>query len=167
MFYFSTSATVGVTSNSGKSSARVRRHPPVTEAPNGCVVSFKIDGTRSSAATGAVASRALQCPGGSTESLAGSGNARWKYFARSVLRYLRLSGRQSRLFVFPEPRHFCRPSWGGGGQFLSSGFFYFHFGSGGTCGTDTSCLTSAGWFRRAVLCAGKHCCGRTFVGRKS
>jgi len=36
------------------------------------------------------------------------------------------------------------PSWGGGGQFLSSGFLYFHKGNGTTCGTDTSCLTLKG-----------------------
>jgi hypothetical protein len=36
------------------------------------------------------------------------------------------------------------PSWGGGGQFLSSGFLYFHAGSGPTCGTNTTCLTLKG-----------------------
>jgi hypothetical protein len=36
------------------------------------------------------------------------------------------------------------PSWGGGGQFLSSGFLYFHNGNGSTCGTSTSCLTLQG-----------------------
>src|SRR5262249_30231630 len=35
-------------------------------------------------------------------------------------------------------------SWGGGGQFLSSGFFYFHSGTGAKCGTGTSCLTLQG-----------------------
>ena len=37
-----------------------------TGSPNGCVVSFKIDGTVSSAATGFVGSRALRCPSGSS-----------------------------------------------------------------------------------------------------
>src|SRR5207302_8777640 len=38
----------------------------------------------------------------------------------------------------------AQPSWGGGGQFLSSGFFYFHSGTGTTCGTNTTCLTLQG-----------------------
>src|SRR6185369_9952411 len=63
-FYFSTSASVGVTSNSGKAPACTSASAG-TGSPNGCVVTFKIDGTLSSAATGAVASRSLQCPGGS------------------------------------------------------------------------------------------------------
>src|SRR5205085_2087215 len=60
MFYFSTSATVGVDSNSGKSS-------PCTSAstgsgsPTGCVVSYNRDGTLSPLATGYLASPKLQC----------------------------------------------------------------------------------------------------------
>jgi hypothetical protein len=38
----------------------------------------------------------------------------------------------------------AQPSWGGGGQFLSSGFLYFHSGVGSTCGTNTTCLTLRG-----------------------
>ena len=38
----------------------------------------------------------------------------------------------------------ANPSWGGGGQFLLSGFMYFHSGSGPTCRTNTTCLTMNG-----------------------
>ncbi|HET9839528.1 MAG TPA: pilus assembly protein TadG-related protein, partial [Candidatus Angelobacter sp.] len=66
MFYFASSATVSVTSNAGKSSACTSvNFSSGTSSPNGCVVSFKIDGTVSTAATGYVPSRALQCPSGS------------------------------------------------------------------------------------------------------
>src|SRR5260370_28285320 len=63
-FYFSTSATVAVTSNSGKSSACTSASSG-SATPMNCVVSYKIDGTISPAATGYVASQKLQCPSGS------------------------------------------------------------------------------------------------------
>ncbi len=143
MFYFSTSATVGVTSNSGKSSACTSASSG-SGSPNGCVVSFKIDGTRSSAATGAVASRALQCPGGSANPpqvpATLDGNI---LLGPCSGTYASPDGNRGFLF-FQNRATSAAPSWGGGGQFLSSGFLYFHSGSGGTCGTNTSCLTLQG-----------------------
>ena len=143
MFYFSTSATVGVTSNSGKSSACTSASSG-SGSPNGCVVSFKINGTRSSAATGAVASRALQCPGGSANPpqvpATLDGNI---LLGPCSGTYASPDGNRGFLF-FQNRATSAAPSWGGGGQFLSSGFLYFHSGSGGTCGTNTSCLTLQG-----------------------
>jgi len=143
MFYFSSSASVGVTSNSGKS-------PACTSvllgngSPNGCVVSFKIDGTRSSAATGAVASRPLQCPSGSANPpqvpATLDGNI---LLGPCSGTYASPDGNRGFLF-FQNRATSASPSWGGGGQFLSSGFLYFHSGSGTTCGTNTSCLSLQG-----------------------
>src|ERR1051325_429952 len=68
MFYFSTSASVSVNSNSGKSSACTSvsiGSSGASGSPNGCVVSYRIDGTASGASTQNVQSRALQCPSGS------------------------------------------------------------------------------------------------------
>jgi hypothetical protein len=143
MFYFSTSATVGVTSNSGKSSACTSASSD-SGSPNGCVVSFKIDGSRSSAATGAVASRALQCPGGSANPpqvpATLDGNI---LLGPCSGTYASPDGNRGFLF-FQNRATAAAPSWGGGGQFLSSGFLYFHSGNGSTCGTNTSCLTLQG-----------------------
>ncbi|HET9836632.1 MAG TPA: hypothetical protein VFR84_00255, partial [Candidatus Angelobacter sp.] len=51
----------------------------------------------------------------------------------------------NRGFLFFQNRSVSgNPSWGGGGQFLSSGYMYFHSGNGATCGTNTSCLTLQG-----------------------
>jgi len=143
MFYFSTSATVGVTSNSGKSTACTSASSG-NGTPNGCVVSYKINGTLSSAGTGAVASRALQCPGGSPNPAqvpaALDGNI---LLGPCSGTYASPDGNRGFLF-FQNRATSASPSWGGGGQFLSSGFLYFHSGSGGTCGTNTSCLSLQG-----------------------
>ncbi|HEX3154185.1 MAG TPA: Tad domain-containing protein [Candidatus Angelobacter sp.] len=143
MFYFSTSDTVGVTSNSGKAVACTSASSG-SGSPNGCVVSFKIDGTVSSLATGAVASRALQCPSGSTNPpqvpATLDGNI---LLGPCSGTYASPDGNRGFLF-FQNRSTSASPSWGGGGQFLSSGFFYFHSGSGSTCGTNTSCLTLQG-----------------------
>ena len=143
MFYFSTSATVGVTSNSGKSSACTSASSG-SGTPNGCVVSFKIDGTRSSVGTGAVASRALQCPGGSPNPAQVPATLDGNILLGPCSgTYASPDGNRGFLF-FQNRATSAAPSWGGGGQFLSSGFLYFHSGSGGTCGTNTSCLTLQG-----------------------
>jgi len=143
MFYFSTSSSVGVTSNSGKSAACTSASSG-SGSPNGCVVSFKIDGTRSSVATGAVASRALQCPSGSANPpqvpSTLDGNV---LLGPCSGTYASPDGNRGFLF-FQNRATAAAPSWGGGGQFLSSGFLYFHSGSGATCGTNTSCLTLQG-----------------------
>jgi hypothetical protein len=143
LFYFSTADTVGVTSNSGNSSACVTASSGAG-SPNGCVVSFKIDGTVSSAATGFVGSRILRCPSGSANPPQ----------VPSILDGNILLGPCSGTYASPDGnRGFlffqnrvaaAAPSWGGGGQFLSSGFLYFHSGVGTTCGTNTSCLTLQG-----------------------
>jgi hypothetical protein len=57
--------------------------------------------------------------------------------------YASFDGNRGFLF-FQNRATAAAPSWGGGGQFLSSGFLYFHSGSGATCGTNTSCLTLQG-----------------------
>lgn len=143
MFYFSTSATVAVTSDSGKS-------VPCTTAssgngnPNGCVVSYKIDGTLSSASTGRVASRALQCPSGSPNPPQVPSTLDGNILLGPCSgTYASPDGNRGFLF-FQNRAAAAAPSWGGGGQFLSSGFLYFHSGNGGTCGTNTSCLTLQG-----------------------
>ena len=143
MFYFSTSATVGVTSNSGKSAACASASSG-SGSPNGCVVSFKIDGTRSSVATGAVASRALQCPSGSANPTQVPSTLNGNILLGPCSgTYASPDGNRGFLF-FQNRATAAAPSWGGGGQFLSSGFLYFHSGSGATCGTNTSCLTLQG-----------------------
>jgi hypothetical protein len=143
MFYFNTSATVGVTSNSGKSTACTSASSG-NGTPNGCVVSYRIDGTRSSLDTGAVASRALQCPSGSPNPpqvpAALDGNI---LLGPCSGTYASPDGNRGFLF-FQNRTTSASPSWGGGGQFLSSGFLYFHSGNGGTCGTNTSCLSLQG-----------------------
>lgn len=143
MFYFSTSASVGVTSNSGKSAACVSASSG-NGSPNGCVVSFKIDGTRSSAAAGAVASRALRCPSGSANPPQVPATLNGNILLGPCSgTYASPDGNRGFLF-FQNRATAAAPSWGGGGQFLSSGFLYFHSGSGATCGTNTSCLTLQG-----------------------
>jgi Flp pilus assembly protein TadG len=143
MFYFSTSATVGVTSNSGKSSACTSASPG-SGSPNGCVVSYTVSGAVSSAATGFVPSRALKCPSGaSNPSQVPSvldGNI---LFGPCTGTYASPDGNHGFLF-FQNRSVSAQPSWGGGGQFLSSGFLYFHSGGGSTCGTNTTCLTLQG-----------------------
>ncbi len=145
MFYFNSTTSVSVTSNAGKSSACTSVNPTLgTASPNGCVVSFRIDGTVSNASTGYVPSRVLQCPGGSPNPpqvpnvLDGNillGPCSGTY----------ASPDGNRGFLFFQNRSVSgKPSWGGGGQFLSSGYMYFHSGNGSTCGTSTSCLTLQG-----------------------
>ncbi len=142
-FYFSTSATVGVTSSAGNSAACTSASSG-SGTPNGCVVSYKIDGTLSTAATGYVASQKLQCPSGSVNPsqvpALVDGNI---LLGPCSGTYGSPDGNRGFLF-FQNRATAASPSWGGGGQFLSSGFLYFHKGNGTTCGTDTSCLTLKG-----------------------
>jgi Putative Flp pilus-assembly TadE/G-like len=141
MFYFSNSQTVSVTANAGSSSACTAATAG-SGTPNNCIVSYKIDGTASSSATGSVPNQKLQCPSGSAppsqvpSSLDGNilmGPCSGTY----------ASSDGNRGFLFFQ-RTAASPAWGGGGQFLSSGFLYFHSGNGSTCGTSTSCLTLQG-----------------------
>lgn len=147
MFYFSTAASVSVTSNSGKSSPCTSVTIGATGAsgsPNGCVVSYRIDGAVSTSATQFVPSRALQCPNGSANPAQVpallDGNI---LLGPCAGIYASPDGNRGFLF-FQNRSVAANPSWGGGGQFLSSGFMYFHSGNGSTCGTNTSCLTLQG-----------------------
>jgi len=142
-FYFSTSASVGVTASAGNSPACTAASSG-SGSPNGCVVSYKIAGTLSTAVTGYVGSQKLQCPSGSAApsqvpSLV-DGNI---LLGPCSGTYASPDGNRGFLF-FQNRATAASPSWGGGGQFLSSGFLYFHNGNGSTCGTSTSCLTLQG-----------------------
>ena len=145
-FYFSTSATVFVGSNSGKASACTSASSG-SATPSNCVVSYKISGTASTAATGSILSRPLQCPA--------AGSPPNPTQVPSLIDGNILLGPCSgtygdpngwnRAFLFFQNRSTAaNASWGGGGQFLLSGFMYFHSGSGATCGTNTTCLTMSG-----------------------
>ena len=145
-FYFSTSATVSVTSNTGKASACTSASSG-SATPNNCIVSYKIAGTASTPATGGILSRALQCPA--------VGSPPNPSQVPSLLDGNILLGpcsgtygdtnSKNRGFLFFQNRSTsANPSWGGGGQFLLSGFMYFHSGNGPTCGTNTTCLTMDG-----------------------
>lgn len=144
MFYFSTSGTVSVTSNSGKSSACTSASNTGAATPNGCVVSFQKSGAVSSVANGAIPSQKLQCPSGSTDisqvPSTMDGNV---LLGPCSGTYASPDGNRGFLF-FQNRATSAQPSWGGGGQFLSSGFMYFHSGNGATCGTNTTCLTLQG-----------------------
>ncbi|HEY1527753.1 MAG TPA: pilus assembly protein TadG-related protein [Candidatus Angelobacter sp.] len=143
MFYFSTSDSVGVTSNSGKSSACTAASSG-SASPAGCVVQYKIDGTLSSQATGAVGSPALQCPGGPANPAQVPSTLDGNILLGPCTgSYASPDGSRGFLF-FQNRATAATPSWGGGGQFLSSGFMYFHSGSGTTCGTNTTCLSLQG-----------------------
>ena len=145
-FYFSTSDTVGVKSNSGSSSACTTASNTGAANPNGCVVAYDINGKISTQATGYIASPILKCPAGSpppsilenTPDLAGN-----VLLGPCTGTYASPDGNRGFLF-FQNRAKAATPSWGGGGQFLSSGFMYFTSGNGATCGTNTSCLTLQG-----------------------
>lgn len=144
MFYFSTSATVGVTSNSGKSSACTSADNQGNASPSGCIVSFQKSGAVSSQANGYLPSQKLQCPSGSTDisqvPSVMDGNI---LLGPCSGTYASPDGNRGFLF-FQNRSTSAQPSWGGGGQFLSSGFMYFHSGNGANCGTGTTCLTLQG-----------------------
>jgi len=147
MFYFSSNASVGVTSNSGKSSACTTvtlNAGSWTGNPNGCVVSYLISGALSPASTLWVSSQALKCPAGAANPpqvpSTLDGNI---LLGPCTGTYKSPDGNRGFLF-FQNRTKAASPSWGGGGQFLSSGFMYFTSGNGATCGTNTSCLTLQG-----------------------
>ena len=165
MFYFSTSASVSIGSSSGSSGACTSvPYPYNAGTPNGCIVSYQINGTLSPAATGYVGSTSLQCPSGSPNpaqvpaTLAGSillGPCGATAGIGATSQYGSPDG--NRGFLFFQNRAIapnggsCTGGFGGrcailggGGSFIFSGFIYLHNGNGGSCGTDTSCLTLAG-----------------------
>jgi hypothetical protein len=149
MFYFSTSGSVSVGSNSGNSPACTSASSGSGTPKSGCIVSYKTDGTSSGAATSYVFSQKLQCPSGSANpsqvpsSLDGNVLLGPCGGLNKGISTTYGSSDNNRGFLLFQ-RAAANPSWGGGGQFLSSGFLYFHSGSGSTCGSTTSCLTLQG-----------------------
>jgi len=144
-FYFTAGGTVTVTANAGKSPACTAATPG-SPTPNSCIVSYKIDGSNSSAATGSVPMRALQCPGGETNPsqvpAAIDGDI---LLGPCSGTYGSTDGTNRGFLFFQAHANSASPSWGGGGQFLLSGFMYFHSSSSGaTCGTNTTCLDMNG-----------------------
>src|SRR2546422_3659590 len=139
-FYFSTANTVSVGSNTGKSPACTSASPG-SGSPNKCVVSYKPDGSTVLGVT----SRVLQCPSGpanpSQVPATIDGNI---LLGPCSGTYGDPNGKNRGFLFFQNRSTAANPSWGGGGQFLLSGFMYFHSGSGATCGTNTSCLTMSG-----------------------
>jgi hypothetical protein len=142
-FYFSTSASVSVSANSGKRGACTSASSG-SGNPTDCVVAYQIDGTLSPVATGAVGSVKLQCPSGSaTPSQVPATLPGNVLLGPCSGTYSSPDGNRGFL-LFQNRATAANASWGGGGTFLSSGFMYFHNGNGATCGTNTSCLSLQG-----------------------
>ena len=140
-FYFSTSAgTVSVGSNTGKA-------PACTAAsigsgtPNNCIVSYSPTGGTLLGVT----SRLLRCPSGPPNPPEVPSVMDGNILLGPCSGTYGSTDGKSRGFLFFQSRSVsANPSWGGGGQFLLSGFMYFHSGNGSTCGTNTTCLTMSG-----------------------
>jgi hypothetical protein len=145
MFYFTGGGTVTVTANAGKSPACTAASPGST-TPNNCIVSYNIDGSTSSVATGSVPMRALQCPGGDPNPVTGTLDGDILLGPCSGT-YGSTDGTSRGFLFFQAHTNSATPNWGGGGQFLLSGFMYFHSSASATkvtCGTDTTCLNMDG-----------------------
>jgi hypothetical protein len=140
-FYFSTSAgTLSVGSNTGKSPACTSASPG-TSNPNNCVVSYSPTGGPLLGVT----SRVLRCPDGPANPSQVPSVMNGNILLGPCSGTYGSSNGNHRGFLFFQNRSAAaNPSWGGGGQFLLSGFMYFHSGSGTTCGTNTTCLTMNG-----------------------
>lgn len=153
MFYFNSAGTVSVTSNSGKSAACTSADNSGNATPAGCIVSYQKSGALSTQANGALPAQKLQCPSGSTDisqvPIVMDGNILLGPCGPPTpsnpdsLAYGSPDGNRGFLF-FQNRTVSAQPSWGGGGQFLSSGFMYFHSGNGTNPGTDTTLLTLRG-----------------------
>ena len=166
MFYFSASGSASITSSSGGSNACTSVPPPYSSGtPNNCVVAYQVDGTPSPGATGYVPSRLLKCPSGSatpSQVLAAGpipgnvllGPCGGTLGIGATGQYGSPDG--NRGFLFFQSRSnaanagACTAGFGGscailggGGNFVFSGFIYFHNGNG-ACGSTASCLTLAG-----------------------
>ena len=144
-FYFSSAASIAVTSNTGKFAACTSVTPSTgSGSPNSCIVSYSRDGTASPPATGSILSLALRCPSGSANPSQVPSTLDGNVLLGPCSGdYASPDGNRGFLF-FQSRATSANPSWGGGGQFLSSGFMYFHSGNGATCGTSTTCLTLQG-----------------------
>jgi len=116
-FYFSTSTSFSVSANSGKTSACA------SATDTGCIVSFQRDGT----ALYGVTSPALQCPGGAANPTQVPSSIDGNVLIGPCSGSLGSSDGKNRGFLFFQKRSTATTaSWGGGGQFLLSGFMYFH-----------------------------------------
>jgi len=127
-------ATLAVDSNSGSSSACSSASAATgSGSPNNCIVSYKIDGSRSSQATGYVASRQLQCPGGppnpSQVPTTIDGNI---LLGPCSGTYGDSAGLNRGFLFFQNRATAASPNWGGGAGFILSGFMYFHNSNNGT-----------------------------------
>jgi hypothetical protein len=144
-FYFSATDTVTVTANAG-SAAACTAAASGAAAPASCVVSYQRDGGNSPAATGDVAMRAVKCPTGTAPPSQVPATIDGDILLGPCTGTYGSSDGKNRGFLFFQAHsNFSTPSWGGGGQFLLSGFMYFHSNaSGATCGTSTTCLNMDG-----------------------
>src|SRR6266850_2185374 len=121
IFYFSTAVgTVLVGNNTGKGS-------PCTSQPvpgsSGCIVSYKPGGSTLFGVT----SRELQCPGGAANPPQVPAAMDGNILLAPCSGTYGSSDAKNRGFLFFQNRATAaNPNWGGGGQFLLSGFMYFH-----------------------------------------
>ena len=139
-FYFSTTDSINVGSNTGKSPACTAASPG-SGTPNGCIVSYSPAG---STLLG-VPSRVLQCPGGAPNPSQVPSVMDGNILMGPCSGTYGSGDGKNRGFLFFQNRSVAaNPQWGGGGQFLLSGFMYFHYGNGATCGANTTCLTMQG-----------------------
>jgi Putative Flp pilus-assembly TadE/G-like len=146
MFYFATAKTLSFGANSGSESIDTY-HPdgstnngvtsPALKCPSGSAIPSQVT------AAGPIAGNVLLGPCGGTSGIGATGQ------------YGSPDG--NRGFLFFQSRTnaanggSCTGGFGGncailggGAGFIFSGFIYLHIGNGGTCGTDTSCLSLAG-----------------------
>ena len=165
MFYFSAADSLSIGSSSGGSAACTSVSWPYNSGtPNNCVVSYQRDGGFSPSATAYVPSIQLRCPSGSANPsqvpatidgniLLGPCGSTSGIGATGQFG----SPDGNRGFLFFQNRSIAADGGtctgggggkcailGGGGSFIFSGFIYLHKGNGGTCGTDTTCLTLSG-----------------------
>jgi hypothetical protein len=92
--------------------------------------------------------RTLQCPGGDAPPAQVPAAIDGDILLGPCSGPLGSSDGKNRGFLFFQAHtNSATPSWGGGGQFLLSGFMYFHSKTSGTtitCGTNTTCLDMNG-----------------------
>jgi hypothetical protein len=134
-FYFSTTATLNVSSNSGSSIACTSASSG-SGTPNNCIVSYKVDGTTNLT----VPSRAMQCPGGTAVPASVPNTVDGNILMGPCSGTYGDPGGQYRGIIFFQRRNVAAsPRWGGGGSFISAGLMYFHQ-CHASSSTDTSGL---------------------------
>jgi hypothetical protein len=153
-FYMSTAASVAITASSGSQAACTSADALTNSSPNGCVVTYSVVGTTSSAAKGTVASRAAQCPGGPANPSQVPSSVDGNILLGPCSGTYGGGNGVNRGFLFFQNRATAAQGGtcgggkcailGGGAGFIFSGFIYFHNGNGATCGTNTSCLSLQG-----------------------